>query len=154
MNFQLDLNTETVDQANPAAPICVEPRLSIRLVLKLMREDNRGAVLVCRDDVLVGIFTERDALKLMAEAGDLDRPVEEVMIADPITLSAGDTVGKAISKMSFGGYRRLPIVDEEGKPVGLLKVTGILRYLVEHFPNVVYTLPPAPHHSTQQREGA
>jgi hypothetical protein len=56
--------------------------------------------------------------------------------------------------MSFGGYRRLPIVDDKGRPTGLLKVPGILHYLVEHFPNVVYNLPPTPHHSTQEREGA
>jgi hypothetical protein len=56
--------------------------------------------------------------------------------------------------MSKGGYRRLPIVDEAGKPTGILRVKGILRYLVEHFPAVVYNLPPEPHQTTQQREGA
>jgi hypothetical protein len=63
-------------------------------------------------------------------------------------------VGKAIGLMSAGGFRRLPIVDDQGKPVGLLKVSGILHYLVEHFPKVVYTLPPAPHHKMGEREGA
>ena len=37
---------------------------------------------------------------------------------------------------------------------GVLKVSGILHYLVEHFPKVVYTLPPEPHHKTAAREGA
>jgi hypothetical protein len=76
------------------------------------------------------------------------------MVAGPVALSISDTVGCAIQKMSSGGYRRLPIVDDEGRPVGLLKVSGILHYLVEHVSKVVYTLPPEPHYSTQQREGA
>ena len=63
-------------------------------------------------------------------------------------------MGKAISKMSHGGYRRVPVVDEKGRALSILKVSGILRYLVEHFPDVVYTLPPEPHYRPKSREGA
>ena len=84
----------------------------------------------------------------------MHQQVEQVMTREPQTLSSDNTVGKAISKMSFGGYRRLPIVDNEGHPQGILKVSSILHYLVEHFPEVVYNLPPKPHHNTQEREGA
>jgi branched-chain amino acid transport system substrate-binding protein len=48
----------------------------------------------------------------------------------------------------------LPIVDELGRPTGILTVQGIMHYLVEHFPAAIYNLPPVPHHSFQQREGA
>ncbi len=154
MTVQRNLNTDTVDQANPAKPLCVDSHVTAREVLLLLKEQDRGCVLICNDEQLAGIFTERDALKLMAAGADLDVPIEKVMVRNPVTLSAGDTVGKAIAKMSFGGYRRLPIVDEAGRPVGQLKVSGILHYLAEHFPKLVYTLPPAPHHSTHQREGA
>ena len=44
--------------------------------------------------------------------------------------------------MSGGGFRRLPIVDEAGSVHGVLKVSGLLHYLVEHFPKIVHTLPP------------
>ena len=77
-----------------------------------------------------------------------------VMTRDPVMLRADDTVGHAINAMTHGGYRRLPIVDDRGKPLGIIKVEGILRYLVEHFPMVIYTLPPKPHYTTQEREGA
>jgi hypothetical protein len=63
-------------------------------------------------------------------------------------------VASAIAKMAAGGYRRLPIVDEASRPVAVVKLTSILSYLVEHFPKVVYTLPPKPHHKMQEREGA
>ena len=154
MSFQLNLNTETVDHCHPIEPLCVEPTQSVGEALRLMKEGNRGAVLVCRDEVVVGIFTERDALKLMVAEADFDQPIVRFMTRDPVVLRAGDKVGKAISLMSKGGYRSLPIVDERGRATGLIKVKSILHYLVEHFPSVIYTLPPEPHHTPQKREGA
>jgi CBS domain-containing protein len=119
-----------------------------------MGEFNQAAVLICRDGKLLGIFTERDALKMMAGKANFDVKLSEVMTRNPVTLSRRDSVGSAIAKMSQGGYRRLPIVDEGGRPVALLKIEGILHFLVEHFPSVIYNLPPEPHQITQDREGA
>ena len=76
------------------------------------------------------------------------------MSSEPVTIPSGTTVGEAIRKMAQGGYRRLPIIDDGGRPEGVLKVSGIVRYLVEHFPESVYNLPPEPRPTTQEREGA
>jgi CBS domain-containing protein len=76
------------------------------------------------------------------------------MVRNPVTVRKTDTVAKAISLMSVGGFRRLPIVDDQGQIEGVLKVAGLLHYLVEHFPKVVHTLPPAPHYKVGAREGA
>lgn len=155
MDFHLHLNTETVGHAHPAEPCCVAPEATVREVIETLRAHKTGSAIVCRDGVLVGVFTERDALKLIAKgSSEFDAPIEKFMVKSPVTIHAGDTVGSAIAKMSSGGYRRLPLVDDENRPVGLLKVSGILRFLVEHFPKMVYTLPPSPHHRMQQREGA
>jgi CBS domain-containing protein len=154
VDFELNLTSETVQQLPPEAPLCVEANTSVRDVFTLLKHERAGAVLVVRNEALVGIFTERDALRLMAGGLNLDTPVEQVMVPDPVTVAASETVGAAIRKMSAGGYRRLPIIDEEGRPVGIVRVSSILHYLVQHFPQVVYTLPPEPHHATQQREGA
>ena len=111
--------------------------------------------MVCEAAKIIGIFTERDALKMMAARASLDAPLRQCMTADPIVLRASDPVGKAISMMAQGGYRRLPIVDELGRPTGIITAEGIMHYLVEHFPSVIYNLPPEPHYyCAQQREGA
>lgn len=154
MDFQLHLNTETVDQCHPAEPLCLAPAATVAEALRLMKEHNRGAVLVCRDQMVIGIFTERDALRLMAAGANFDAPLQRCMTPDPVVLRAGDTVGKAIALMSQGGYRRLPIVEDQGRPTGIITVQGILHYLVEHFPTVIYNLPPEPHHVMHEREGA
>jgi len=91
---------------------------------------------------------------MMAAKADFDLPLQQVMTPDPVVLHARDKVARAITMMAQGGYRRLPIVDDRGRPTGIVTVQGILRYLVEHFPAVVYNLPPEPHHSMNEREGA
>ena len=135
-------------------PICLEPLTTVREAFQRMNDQRRGAVLICRGGVLVGIFTERDALGLMADDADLDIPIERVMTTNPIALSMRDTVAAAIGKMSKNGFRRLPIVDAGGRPMGVLTVRSILHFLVDHFPATVYNLPPTPHHRTATREGA
>lgn len=154
MDFQLHLETETVEHCYPAAPLCVAPGDSVRSVLRLLRNARTGAAMVCTEGRPVGIFTERDALRLLAANANLDHSVSEAMVCNPVTLRHTDTVGHAIGLMSAGGFRRLPIVNDQGQVQGMLKVSGILHYLVEHFPKVVYTLPPEPHHKTTTREGA
>lgn len=103
---------------------------------------------------LVGIFTERDAVRRMADQASLDVPVREAMSPDPVTVTSCESVETAIRKMSAGGYRHLPVLDADGRPTGMLNVANILHYLVEDFPQYVYNLPPVPHHTVQQREGA
>ena len=154
MGFHLSLNTETLDAVYPKTPLVVEPETSVSDVLRLMKVERSGSVLVCRDGVLVGIFTERDALRLMAAAADLQVAISQVMVAKPVTVESHQSVAHAIRTMSDGGYRRLPVVDKEGRPVGVIVVTGIVHFLVEHFPETVYNLPPQPEPMTQDREGA
>ncbi len=154
MGVHLTLDTDTVSQVATPGSLCVDIGTSVRDTLHAMKANRRGAVLVCEGEKLAGIFTERDALKLMEPGVNLDLTVAEFMTADPETIADSETVGDAIAKMSRGGYRRLPMVDPEGRPRGFVTVSRILHYLVGHFPAIVYNLPPNPHHTTQSREGA
>ncbi len=60
----------------------------------------------------------------------------------------------AIRTMSVGGYRRLPVVDDQNRPVGMVNVADIVHYLCEHFPQAVYNLPPESQPAMHGREGA
>ncbi|MAV35005.1 MAG: hypothetical protein CMJ59_06060 [Planctomycetaceae bacterium] len=154
VNFHLRLDAESVEHAFPSDPLAVDPKTSVREVLALLKDSQTGHVVVAESGEIQGIFTERDALKLMAEGADFQVPVADVMSPDPVTLRNQDTVGQAIQIMARGGYRRIPILDDTAKLQGVLKSSGILHYLVQHFPAVIYNLPPHPHHNTQEREGA
>ncbi len=154
MVAQLNLSSETVAKIYASDHLIVCPTATVRDVFQQMQTTNNGAALVCDGEILKGIFTERDALKLMASEANLDVPIADVMTKDPVSMGVNDAVGKAVAKMSFGGYRRLPVVDDAGCALGFVKARHVLHYLVAHFPNIVYNLPPSPHHSTKAREGA
>jgi CBS domain-containing protein len=155
LDIERNLNREPVTLAGPIEPFCVDPQVSIRAVFDGLKAHKAvGCALVCRAGVLEGIFTERDALALMADRRSLDAPVESVMIKNPVSVKPTDTVGHAIRLMSKGGYRRLPIVDAQHRPIGLLGVTQIVHYLVQYFPKSVYNLPPTPRPAMAERDGA
>lgn len=154
VDFQLSLESEGVGSAYPDELLAVHADDSVGNVMQLLRAQRTGAALVCDGPKLVGIFTERDALKLMASTTNFSAPVREVMSSAPETIAATATVSEAIRKMSEGGYRHLPIVDANGQPAGTLAVSGIVHYLVDHFPETVYNLPPDSKPKTRAREGA
>ena len=67
MDIEFNLMTESVDRAGPVEPVYVEPGTPLRDVLLLLRGRKRHSALICRDGILIGVFTERDALKVMAQ---------------------------------------------------------------------------------------
>ena len=154
MDMEFNVAIESVDQIELSEPLCCEPQESLRGVLAKLKQHNNGTALICREGVLVGIFTERDALKLLTRCADFDRPIENFMTRAPVSMRPEASIGAAIRKMAAGGYRRLPIVDREGVPIGVLHTAAIVRFMVEHFPKTIYNLPPVPHAVMQQREGS
>ena len=121
--------------------------------MRVLKTSSTGAAMVCCDGKLEGIFTERDALRHLADGSDLEMPVSKAMIRQPVSIRLGDSVGKAIELMSSGKFRQLPIVDSQGHVTGVVGVAGVLRYLVQDFPRIIYSLPPSPHHKMETKDG-
>jgi CBS domain-containing protein len=139
----------------PRSPLGVSPSATLRDAVAIMREHHVGCVLVVDAGRLVGILTERDLL-LKVEVADLSSPVADFMTPEPETLRLDDPIVWALNRMSVGGYRHVPLVDEGDRPVGILSVKDIVHYLVALFPNEVLTLPPDPARSEawNERDGA
>lgn len=154
MDLARNLKIESVSRLQPSPPWHVQPTDPVAVALTLMREKSTGCVLVCLQDRLVGVFTERDLMRRVLALGKpLSTPVLECMTPDPVSVDPKDSIGNAVRKMEEGGYRHLPVVAG-GKAVGLLSVKRIVHYLVEHFPSTVYNLPPDPGAVQVNREGA
>jgi CBS domain-containing protein len=154
VSFHLSLNTEPVTAAYPDEPLLVSPDATVGEVLRLLKAHRAACVLVCAEQHLDGIFTERDALRWMASGKSPDLPIESLMSRNPASVQEKATVAEAIRLMSEGGYRRLPILSDDKQPSGVAAVHGIVHYLVEHFPQTIYTLPPKPDIAQTEREGA
>ena len=88
-----------------------------------------GAVLIVDGaERLVGIFTDSDLARLFEQRKDsaLDRPIGEVMTADPIQVAVGATVFEAVAAMRDRKISELPVVDRGGRPVGLVDLTDLI----------------------------
>jgi CBS domain-containing protein len=155
MDLARNLIIESVSRLNPLTPVTAPPTRTAAEAAALMRENHTSCVLVCDQGKLVGIFTERDlVLKVMAKGRPLTTALKDCMTAQPATVQAKEPIGVALRKMQSGGYRHLPVVGEDGQPVGYITVNRIVHYLVEHFPSTIYNLPPSPDLISHAREGA
>ena len=136
--------------------ICVSPSTSVRSAIKQMNQGGVGCVLVEDKRRLTGIFTERDVLtKIVGMPLDLDRTtVDTVMTRNPESLSPDVRVTYALNKMSVGGFRHIPLVDDDGHPVGVVSMRNVVDYMVELFRTEVLNLPPEPQNVARAREGA
>lgn len=144
----------TVRDLEPKAAVSVRPGATIRRAVELMLERNIGAVVVERDRRAVGIFTERDVMRRVVAAGmGLDRSVSEVMTPDPETLGLDDGIAFALNRMSVGGYRHVPIVDDEGHAAAVLSLRDVVNYIVSLLPTRVINLPPGPSLEARSEDG-
>jgi arabinose-5-phosphate isomerase len=91
-----------------------------------------GAImLVDQDGKLTGIFTDSDLARLFEHRRDrdLDLPIRNVMTADPLTTRLGRRMVDAVELMARHKISELPVVDGEGRPVGLIDVTDVVGLL-------------------------
>ncbi len=155
MDLPRNLKIESVSRLQPTPPRQVQATQTVAEAVALMRQEEVGCLLVCNGPTLVGIFTERDLMRqVLAARASLDRPVSDFMTPNPVGVRLKDPIGLAVRRMEEGGYRHLPVVDELGRPVGVLSVKRIVHYLAEHFPGTVYNQHPDPGVVGQEREGA
>ena len=105
-----------------------DKEMTVRAACKLMAEKKIGALLVLEDDQIAGIFTERDALnKVLAGNLDPDKTVlDEVMVTSPQTIRADKPLAFALYMMAEGGFRHVPVVDENGSAVGMVSARDAL----------------------------
>ena len=155
MELARNLKIESVSRLQPTKPLTLDRQSPVSAAVGMMRENRVGCLLITDAKKLAGVFTERDLLRRVIAAGQpLDTQIGNVMTTGPVTVTAQEPIRNAIQKMETGGYRHLPVVDANGRPVGVLSVKRIVHYLVEHFPRTIYTLPPDPKAFPQEAEGA
>ena len=132
-HVERSLLRDRVGVLNPKEPRVVPTDTTVGEVIRLMAEEGIGCVLIVEHQKLVGVFSERDALiKLNVDAAQLsDRPVAEFMTAEPETLQSSAKIAFACQRMSLGGYRHVPIVDDQNIPIGIISVRDIFRYLAD-----------------------
>src|SRR6185369_198040 len=106
----------------PSEPLRLSPDATVAEAVSRMVEHRRAAVVVVDGaGRLIGIVTERDLLT-------------RVMTPDPEALAPDDRICYAINRMHAGGYRIVPLVDEERRPIGIVTVNDVAGWLAGIFP--------------------
>jgi CBS domain-containing protein len=150
-----EVRTELTRVVARTDPLVVAPDVTVRHALARMRERRGEPLLVVEGRRLAGILTERDVLhRILGQQLDLDGPVSAVMTAEPRTLAADAPLLEAMRQMEAGHYRNLPLVDDGGELVGVLRQQDLISYIAEAFPQEILNLPPRPHQLMEQPEGA
>jgi len=110
-------------------PCSIDAEKSVAYAAKMMREEDVGLAPIVEGDKLIGMLTDRDiAIRVVAE----DRNPEQVKVADVaskqvVTIDPQQDLDEALRIMAEHQVRRLPVVEEDGKLVGVVAQADIAR---------------------------
>jgi CBS domain-containing protein len=96
-----------------------------------MQDSDLGSLAVVEGLTLLGLFTERDIRRALAEGIDLDTAVSKLMSDEPDTFDPDLDVWDAAAWIAESGYRHLPVVGDDGELLGVVSIRDLLRALVD-----------------------
>lgn len=117
----------------------IEPTDTVQFAASRMHDRKVGALVVVDGDCKpVGVLTDRDiTVRVVAEDRDAGRmTVQDAMSPDPATISEDTPIGEALEMMRRGAYRRLPVVDGEGKAIGIFTLDDLMCLLCDGFEQI------------------
>ena len=124
---------ESIGAIGLRTPITVKIGTPLSECIKLLQDNRIGSLLVTGDDGRVlGIFTERDCIrKVVGKVVALDSSVVgDFMTPDLMRELPDSALAYALNLMSNGGFRHVPIVDQDDMPIGMISVKDVVDYLV------------------------
>lgn len=128
--------TDTLADLNPKKPLTAHVNISLAEAAGKMKELNVGFMALVDDDgKLVGVFTEGDIFtKVACKIEDLSsKNVKDYMSSNVTTLKISDSIAQALHLMSIHHFRHIPIVDDEGRPEGVISFRSVVHYIEENF---------------------
>ena len=114
----------------PGRLVSVEPDTKLADVARQMRTQDSDSMAVMSAGHLVGIITERDLVRAIADGVNPKLATAGViMTSDPVTAGAEEDVSVVALRMMSLGVRHLPVVDAGGNPIGLLSARNLVAVL-------------------------
>ena len=124
--------SETIGALKPFKPSIALEDNNLKSVLERISKDSVGGLVVLnKAKRITGIFTERDYITKVALCGvDINStPVSAVMTRSPATLQNSASIAYAFNLMSEGGYRHIPITNDDEELDGLVSVRNFINVL-------------------------
>ena len=110
-------------------PRCVTPETPVSEAARLMKSEDVGSLPILDGDKLAGVVTDRDiVLRAVAEEKDpRGMPVREVASREIVTIRPEEDLSEALKLMASYQVRRIPVVDEDNRLVGLVAQADVAR---------------------------
>lgn len=125
-----------IKDLKPRGAITVARGETLRAAAKHLADDDIGALVVFNASGAVGIFSERDLARAVADGADLDEEqVEEYMTQSPLTVENDSGIGAAIAKMNDFGVRHLVVVEQRDV-VGMISMRDLIGLLGTAWPEL------------------
>jgi CBS domain-containing protein len=120
---------KTITQAMTSNPCAIDVDKSVVYAAKMMKDEDVGLAPIVEGDRLVGMLTDRDiAIRVVAEGRDPDTTtVGEVASRELVTVDPQQDLAEALRLMAQHQVRRLPVVEEDGRLVGVLAQADVAR---------------------------
>lgn len=113
------------------APHVCGPDTTLLEAAVAMEKSDLGSLAVVEGLRLLGLVTERDLRRAVANGSDLETPVSHLMSDDPDTFDPDLDVWDAASWIAESGYRHLPVVGDDGELLGVVSLRDLLKALVD-----------------------
>jgi CBS domain-containing protein len=110
-------------------PITISGEATIHDVVKIMAEQNIGFLVVVENGRMVGVLSEKDVVRSLAERGNLSVKVSDICKRDIITLQEDATLEEAAEKMGKHGIRHVVVVNKSGELIGVVSVRDLIQEL-------------------------
>lgn len=112
----------TIQKVMTPDPTTVEPSASVVEAARVMKSEDVGPVPICQGDRLLGVVTDRDiVIRVVAEGKDpQSTSVSDIASTELVTVDPQQTLDEALRLMAQHQVRRLPVVEEDGKLVGIV----------------------------------
>lgn len=151
-----DSFTKPVSSIKSPSVIALDEDTKLGEAVGFMQSKKIGSIVLIKNNELTGILTERDLLMKVLGINDdwKNIKVKEVMTPNPQSLRAGDELAYVLNNMHVGGYRHVPIVDENEKPVSMISIKDVVSWILDHFPQEITNLTGEPFRGQSQRESA
>ncbi|RMF04087.1 MAG: CBS domain-containing protein [Chloroflexi bacterium] len=130
------LLTDTLADLSPKKPLTAHVDISLADAVARLKEVNVGFLALVDDDGnLAGVFTEWDIFtKVACKIKDMSQErVKDYMTPNVTTLGRSDTIAHALHLMAINHFRHIPIVNEDGKPEGVISFRSVVHFLEENF---------------------
>ncbi|GAB4268571.1 MAG: hypothetical protein Kow0080_11580 [Candidatus Promineifilaceae bacterium] len=150
-----ELHTEQVSHLDLSGFTRVTNGMTVAACIEKMQQENHNVALVLDDqNKLVGIFTERDVLRKVADQPEmLAQPIDKAMTPNPVTVTPESSAADALWLMDSKHIRNLPVVSSNGAILGAMTHQSVINFLAAHYPQEILNRPPDSDRFPRKQEG-